>query len=250
MTDKDLDKTILQLDPSSSEPLYNQIKNAILQYIEENELQSEDKLPSERELSEFFSVSRLTVRRAIDELIRLGVVFRRPGKGLYIGYPKLQQRLLIVTSFSDAVAALGHTPGTRLLDVDLIEGSARICKEMGLPVGAQLVRTHRLRLVDNIPFSICTSYLNYQLLGGIEKEIGQQNLYRLIEDHYGVELAKTSSLLEATLADHRMAALLDIKPGAPLFLMCGVVCSPDGQPVEYFEAYYRGDRMRFMAESV
>jgi|APSaa5957512622_1039677.scaffolds.fasta_scaffold45991_1 GntR family transcriptional regulator len=249
MTDRNLDKTTLKLEPSSPEPLYNQIKNAILHYIEENDLQSEDKLPSERELCEFFSVSRLTVRRAVDELIRLGVVFRRPGKGLYISYPKLQQRLLIVTSFSEAVAALGHTPGARLLDMELIEGSAKVCKEMGLPAGAQLLRTHRLRLVDNIPFSVCTSCLNYELLGGIEKELGQQNLYHLIENRYGVELAKTNSQLEATLADHAMAALLDIKPGAPLFLMSGVVCSPDGQPVEYFEAYYRGDRMRFITES-
>jgi len=249
MRDKALDKTILKLNPSSSEPLYNQIMDRILEYIEVNDLHSEAKLPSERELGEYFSVSRMTVRRAVDELIQLGVVLRRPGKGLYVGYPKWKQRLLMVTSFSEAFASMGHTPGTQVLEVEIVTGSQQVCRNMELPMDTQVLRTRRLRLVDNIPFSIQTSYLNYDLLPGIEKKLEGQILYNLIKDHYGVKLAKTEAMLESTLADHAMAALLDIKPGAPLFLMCGLVQSSDGLPVEYFEAYYRGDRMRFQVES-
>ncbi len=249
MAEKNLDKSILKLHPSSSEPLYNQIKDRILEYIEVNDLPSEAKLPSERELGEIFSVSRLTVRRAVDELIQLGVVLRRPGKGLYVGFPKWKQRLLMVTSFSEAFESMGHTPGTQILETEFMTGTQRTCKNMGLPIDAQVLRTRRLRLVDNIPFSIQTSYLNYDLLPGIENKLEGQILYQIIEDHYGVKLAKTEAMLESTLADHAMAALLDIKPGAPLFLMCGLVQSSDGLPVEYFEAYYRGDRMRFQIES-
>lgn len=249
MTKAALDITMLTLSPSSSEPLYTQIKDSILEFIEVNDLQSEVQLPSERELVELFSVSRMTVRRAVDELIRLGVVFRQPGKGLYVGYPKWKQRLLKVTSFSETFASMGHTPGTQVLETEFLEGPPRVCKNMGLPMDAQVFYTRRLRLVDNIPFSIQSSYLNYELLPGIEDELSGHNLYHLIESHYGIKLEKTEAMLESTLADHAMAALLDIKPGAPLFLMCGVVQSPEGHPVEYFEAYYRGDRMRFMVES-
>lgn len=240
---------MLKLSNSSSEPLYTQIKDSILEFIEVNDLQSEEKLPSERELVELFSVSRMTVRHAVDELIRLGVVFRRPGKGLYVGYPKWKQRLLKVTSFSEAFASMGHTPGTQILETEFMTGTPQVCKNMGLPKDSQVLYTRRLRLVDNIPFSIQSSYLNYELLPGIEKEFSGQNLYPLIEQNYGVKLQKTEAMLESTLADHAMAALLDIKPGAPLFLMCGVVQSSNGMPVEYFEAYYRGDRMRFLVES-
>jgi GntR family transcriptional regulator len=238
-----------KINPNSSEPLYDQIKQSILDFIEKNDLSSGDLLPSERELCERFTVSRLTIRKAIDELIRLGVVFRRPGKGTYISQPKLQQRLLVVTSFTEAITKEGHTPGARLLEMEILQGSKKVCDLMELPEGSALLRTKRLRFVDEIPFSIQTNYLRYDLLPGIELEIEKASLYPLIETRYNIKLVKTKAMLEAIVADYACAALLWVKPGTPLFLMSGAVRDSQDRVIEYFKATYRGDRMRFITES-
>lgn len=239
-----------RLDHSSPTPLYVQVKSALLEYIRENNLKENDQLPSERELGELFKVNRLTVRKALDELAQLGVVFRQPGKGTYISQPKLKQRLLVVTSFSDAIKRTGHTPGSQVLGVEKIVGNQYINEQLGIPPDSEVISIKRLRFVDQIPFSIGTSYLDYKLVPDIENHIEKHSFYWLLEEKYQLKLAKTHASLEVILADDDQASLLGIRPGSALFFMSGTVCSPSGHPIEYFEVYYRGDRLKFVTESM
>jgi GntR family transcriptional regulator len=237
------------INPQSSEPLYEQIRRSILDFIEINDLQPGSILPSERELSEVFSVSRLTIRKAIEELIRLGVVFSRPGKGTFIGQPKIQQRLLVVTNFTDAILKLGHIPGAKILEKEIIKASGKICQKMGVTEGTPLLHMRRLRFVDEIPFSIQSIYLNCELLPGIDQLVEKSSLYSLIEEKYGIKLSKTKAILEAVVADYTCASLLWVKPNTPLFIMSGAVSDSQGRVIELFKCLYRGDRMRFETES-
>lgn len=239
-----------KLNHNSPVPLYSQIKDAITDYIEFHDLQPNDPLPSERELSEIFCVSRLTVRKAINQLIQEGVIYQQPGKGTFISTPKIQQKLLVLTSFTDAIRQEGHTPGTQVLDFEVRQAKPSICKQLGFQPGTPLFMVRRLRFIDYSPFSISTSYLPCDLMRSIRVEdLQQYSLYGLLEKHCGLKLSKTKAVLEVCAADYQDAALLNIKPGLPMFLMKGTAWSTSGELIEYFEVLYRGDRLRFSTES-
>jgi GntR family transcriptional regulator len=239
-----------QLDPQSPIPLYSQIKKTIVDYIETNELKPNAPLPSERELAEMFQVSRLTVRKAIDNLIQEGIAFRLPGKGTYVNLPKLEQPLLVLTSFTEAIKQEGHTPGSKLLDFETKAAKKSICKQMGIEAGSEVTIVRRLRFVDNLPFSVAYSYLPTSIGNGLNAEdLQSQSLYSLIEKTSSRKLSKTSLFIESTPAEPDIALLLKIKPESPLFYLYGTVSDQFQNVVEYFEVYYRGDRLRFSAES-
>jgi GntR family transcriptional regulator len=241
---------MIPIDPKSPQPLYVQVKAAILDYIEENDLPPSSLLPSERELSNLFSISRLTIRKALDHLEQEGVLFRQQGKGAFVGSSKLQQPLLVLTSFTEAVRQEGHTPGSQLLGYDILENKRAVCKKLELEPGSKVLKISRLRSVDNLPFSLATSYLDGALAEKLlESDLQNQSLYSLLKDKFDISMSKTKAYLEAVAAEHSDALLLNIKPGSPVFLMSGVVISRSGKIVEYFNVLYRGDRLKFMTES-
>ncbi len=238
------------LNRNSSAPLYSQAKEAIADYIDRAGLQPGDLLPSERELSEELEISRLTVRKALDSLIREGRIVRQPGKGTFVSQPKLEQRLLVLTSFTQAIQQEGHTPGTQVLKVEALPGSTAVCTQLRLPAGAPVIKVSRLRLVDGLPFSLATSHLRQDLAGLLTaQDLQTQSLYAVLREKCGLELAKTSAAVEATVAEPYEAALLQIDVGAPLFRMTGTLHTRAGEVVEYFHVLYRGDRLRFVTES-
>jgi len=240
----------LKLDRNGTDPLYDQAKQAIQEYIVAHQLAPNSLLPSEREFSELFSVSRLTLRKAIDELVEEGRVFRRPGKGTFVSLPKFEQRLFVLTSFTEAVKQEGHTPGTQVLEVKVETASHSVCEALKIAVGLPVLKVQRLRSVDNIPFSIATSYLPHDLTANLQPaDFQTHSLYALLENKCGISLAKSQVSLEATVAKRNEATLLKVKANAPLFLMRGTVAEKAGRVIEYFKVVYRGDRLRFVAES-
>ena len=239
-----------RINRNGPEPLYDQVKEAIVAYIEQERLGPNDLLPSEREFCDRFGVSRLTLRKALERLIQEGLVFRRAGKGTFVSLPKLEQRLLVVTSFTEAIRQEGRTPGTQLLGVEVAEESPRICDYLEIPLGSQVLKVRRLRSVDDQPFSLATSYLPHDLTSNLEAADLQANsLYALLKDKCHLELARSKVTVEATIADAVEAALLHIKPGGPLFRMTGTLRTATGRVIEYSRVLYRGDSLRFLAES-
>jgi GntR family transcriptional regulator len=238
------------INRNSAEPLYDQVHEAIIAYIEQNHLKPNDLLPSERDFSERLKVSRLTVRRAIERLTQDGMVFRRPGKGTFVSLPKLEQRLLVLTSFTAAIQQEGHTPGTQLLSVEVEKQNAKICGYLEIDADVLVMKVRRLRFVDTLPFSLSTSYLPHDLTRSLEpRDFQSHSLYALLKEKCGLELAKSKVSVEATVARQSEAPLLKIKPGAPLFRMTGVLKTSTGRVAEYSNVLYRGDVLRFIAES-
>lgn len=237
------------INPGSPIPLYIQIKEAIKEYITEKKLPENTPLFSERKIAEIYSVSRLTARKAVEELIREGVVFQQPSKGTFVSPKKLTQPWLVVTSFSEAISQEGRKPGSKLLEVAQVTASQAICEQMEIECNTTLLKSFRIRYVDNEPFCVAKSYIPYALVPEIEKFMDSAPLYDLLRDRYDLHLAKTHASLEAILADYRVASLLEIKIGAPMFLMKGTVRDSQKHVVEYFETFYRGDRLQFITES-
>lgn len=235
---------------NSPVPLYIQAKESIFNYIDENNLSPDTKLPSERDLTEILGVSRITIRKAFEELLHDGIIYQKQGMGSFVSKKKVQQRLMVLTSFADAVIEEGHTPGTVIIDFEVADAPSFVCQEMGYESPQKLLLIRRLRLVDGSPISIATSYLSYELAGKFTKEdLQDHSLYEILRGKCGVKVGRTNTFLEAAVADHYDAELLNTKTGMPMFLMKGTTQTEDSVTFEYFEVLYRGDRLRFSAEA-
>lgn len=236
------------LDETAARPLYLQLRDTILRKIDSGEYPAHQRLPSERELSRVFRVSRITVRQALAELVQTGRVYTRVGKGTYVSDPTARQPLGSLFGFSESVRWYGRVPSSSLLEAGLIPADRTIAARLQLSPGEEVVRLRRVRKADDVPVVIELTHLPHAVCPGLLQKIsGDVSLYALLEESYGLKMASAEVMLEAALADETEAALLRIGRPAAVLRMEQVSHAADGRPVEFTRSTYRGDGYRFNA---
>lgn len=239
----------LQLEPIDRTlpvPLYSQLKEALLALIQSHALEVGDAIPSEQELGRRFRVSRITVRRAIDELAREGHLVTRQGKGTFVAWPKIERPMNRLKSFSTATAEEGYRPGSRLLALRHEKASSDVAAALEVEKGQWVWMVERLRLVDDEPLGVSEVYLNlppesYLTPAELERE---GSLWSILEKK-GIVLTRAAETIQAVSAEARQAELLQIEEGTPLLLIEGTVYTDTAIPIEYHRMFNRGDRYKY-----
>ncbi len=231
-------------------PMYYQLKEILLDMIDDREVG--DPLPTEKELCEQYDVSRTTVRQALQDLVVEGYLNRMKGKGTFVAEPKISQDFLIVLeSFEKEMRSKGLSPSTQVLEFGKSESTSRIATQLRLSVSTDVYFLQRLRFADNEPIVVVNTYLPIGLLPGLEDhDLAAESLYSVIENGYGYKIARARRSLEAVAAEDWVARLLSLRAGAPVQYIETVTELVDGTPVEYSNAWYRGDRNKFAFELV
>ncbi len=208
-----------------------------------------DRVPSERELSDRFGMSRMTARQALLELVREGLLYREQGRGTFVAHHKINQGLLGVTSFTEDMLARGIAPASVGLEQMLELASPEARERLQLDLGATVVRLLRLRLGDNRPMALEEAILPADLVPGLEKVSlnGTFSLYAYLRER-GILFKHAHQTLEAVLADAAQADPLGVKAGAPLLLLERISFDGDGRPLEFVRAHYRADRFKFFVD--
>ncbi|GAA0935688.1 GntR family transcriptional regulator [Kribbella koreensis] len=203
-------------------------------------------LPSERSLSESLGVSRPTLRAALDDLARDGLVVREHGRGTFISSRKIHQALEPTAEGDFQVPPAEGTPWqSKLISFDLEPAGARIGQRMEISPGDQLVSVVRLRIVDEAPMCIERIRIPVAFVPGItgrDFEIG--SLYGLLRTRYQVAARSAVQTAEPTVTDAQEAALLGVPLHAPALLFERVTRNADRAVIEYTRSIYRGDRYR------
>jgi GntR family transcriptional regulator len=232
-------------------PIYQQIRHLILEALQEGVFQPNDRLPSEQELADILHVSRMTVRRTLQDLLHEGYLYTLPGRGTYVRQTKLEQYVQDLHSFTDDMEKLGHRVTSRVLQARLIDPTPALRAilhrhEFLSPEDAKIVLLERVRLVDGEPIALEVVYLPHRLCPGLlDYDFSTQSLYRILGNVYHLDLAYAEQTCEAIAAGSREAELLGIPIGAPLFYTERTVYLGDGRPIEYGTSYRRGDRYTF-----
>jgi len=233
-------------------PKYLQLANRIREKIEQGEWPVGMLVPSERDLCRTYQLSRMTVRQALTDLEREGLLIREHGKGTFVARPPLRQSLSKLTGFSEDMRDRGMIATTRLLTIEHRQASPEIAEALALPKDAPVLYVQRLRLANGHPLTIETCTLRGDigapLLG---QDLERQSLYRLLEERCGVRLTRAGQQLEASVADANESELLRVPEGAAvLHIKRTTYALWDHQevPVEYVWSTYRGDRYRFFVE--
>ncbi|MCG6122316.1 MAG: GntR family transcriptional regulator [Microvirga sp.] len=203
-------------------------------------------LPGELRLADRFGVSRVTIRRALDGLVRDGLVERRAGSGTTVRAGNGSHGAVTAdfATLMPQVVEMGLATTARLLSFSYAPAPAVVAQAMGMSAGARVQRAVRVRLIDGEPFSHLTTYVPESIAQGYsETDLATSPLFRLLE-RSGVQVARATQSISATLATPDTAEALDIAVGAALVLLTRVVFDAKGQGVEHLTALYRPDRFR------
>jgi GntR family transcriptional regulator len=235
------------IDPYNAVPKYHQLAGILRKKINDGDWPPQSPIPSERQLEMLYSVSRPTIRQAIELLIHEGYLYREHGKGTFVMPQKLQKGLLELTSFSEDLLKRGIKPGQQILEMAYETAPEEVIRKLELPEGTKALRILRVRLGDGLPIGLQTSYVILkpdQLITREELEdVG--SLYKILQEKLHIIPWAADETLEVTLATKEEADLLQVKVGAPLLINERVLWSQERKAVEFVKILYRGDRYRY-----
>lgn len=215
-------------------------------YIIQNGLGPHDKLPSERELSEMWNQNRKTLRSAIERLIDEGALYRLHGSGTYVAPKKINRNLWEFLSFSEAMREAGLQCQTRVISIRIMEASKPLAKIFSILLGTQVVELKRLRIVENEPFALETTFIPYDRCRGIETlDLEKHSLYAMLNERYGIELVKSKQEISMTFVTEEESHYLNVEPGTAAICTKVVTATEEAIPIEYTIEIARGDRCMF-----
>ena len=231
--------------------LYSGVETVLASEIADGDLRVGDQLPTEDSLILRFGVSRITVRRAIQNLVSRGLVEIRRGKGTFVAAPKIIQELTELSGFVEDMHALGRKPTARVIGKEIVTADATVARQLALTRGEHVVRIRRVRMADGIPLSFDETYLALE----IGKKIITNNLkaepiFSLLERKYNIPLVEAEYKLDAVPAETEVAAALKVKQRSPIFRIERTSYSIGNRPVDYERLHYRGDLVRFVTRLV
>jgi GntR family transcriptional regulator len=205
-------------------------------------------IPSERQLSGELGVSRLTVRAALDDLVREGFLERRHGAGTFVSEPKIAQELTM-TSFTEDMQRRGMVPSSKTMELKTVAAGARLGRLLHVSPSERIVVVTRLRYADRETMAIETLHVAESLVPGLTaKDLERHSFYELLEDRFGIVVVGGSQAIEPTVTNEDESAALGVPLHSPAFLFERTTRAGDGRIVEYVRSIYRGDRYRLVSE--
>ncbi|MDJ0919495.1 MAG: GntR family transcriptional regulator [Henriciella sp.] len=238
--------TPADIDESASIPLYQQIYDLLRAKIMDGTMSLNDRLPAEQDLTQALGVSRITVKRAMNELAVAGLVRRQRGIGTVVIYDVAAPT--VKGSFEtmiDGLTRMGVETEVQLLDCTVGTASPAISEALDLKGGKSVQRIVRLRRLDGEPFSYLVTYIPYDIAEGYDDaQLATESLIKLLEQagHAPVEAEQT---ITATAAVPAVAANLGVAPGSPLLRIHRIMKDASGRPVQDITAHYRADRFEY-----
>jgi GntR family transcriptional regulator len=238
--------TAADIDEAASTPLYQQIYDLLRARIMDGSLALNDRLPAEQDLTQALGVSRITVKRAMNELAVAGLVRRQRGIGTVVIYDVAAPT--VKGSFEtmiDGLTRMGLETEVQLLDCTVGSASPAISEALELKGGKSVQRIVRLRRLDGEPFSYLVTYIPYDIADGYDDaQLATESLIKLLEQagHAPVEAEQT---ITATQAEPAVAANLGVAPGSPLLRIHRIMKDASGRPVQDITAHYRADRFEY-----
>ncbi|MCA9908951.1 MAG: GntR family transcriptional regulator [Anaerolineae bacterium] len=239
-----------EIDKSSPLPYHYQLREILRAEIAAERWRRGDQLPSEHQLCDMFQVSRTTVREALDALVNEGLLTREKGLGTFVADPKFIETWTgSAIGFSDSITQQGYLIETQVLELDVRPAPLRVRQELNLQSHEDIVYLKRLRYILKQPILIVTSYMPARLFPRMtEIDFTVNSLYQTFRREYNIPVTRVKRSIEAIAADEDIAAQLDLPLGFPIMFIENTAYTNGGTPIEYYNAWRRGDKSRFQFE--
>jgi GntR family transcriptional regulator len=238
------------LQQNSVIPLYYQLMDRLRELIEKENWKPGDRIPSENQLMDEYGVSRNTAKKAIEELVQEGILYRIQGKGTFVAKPKLQQSLMGFYSFSKVLKENGLHPKDIILKIEEVKPSRKIIDALQLDENENVIEVKRLRCANDDPYILESSFIPKSVVTDIEhlKKVGEISLYDLFAQQFKVVVSRAKEAFEPVLIRAEESGYLQTKEGRPALLLERIAYDTVERPVEFCISIVRGDRCRFYTE--
>lgn len=240
-----------QLDKDVPIPLYFQLKEKIKEKIVNGELEPGDLIPSERELSEKYNISRPTIRQALQGLVNEGLLYREKGRGTFVAKPKIKYGFIQkFTTFYDDMQKKGYTLKTKVISQEVKKATSRVANKLDINKNDKVIFLERIRYIEETePIVWVMNFIPYELCPGlINEELKDKSLYHVLDEKYNITYHKAEITLEPVIAEKIDAEILKVEEGSPIHLMENVTYNKEGVIMDYFESRFRGDKGKVQVE--
>ncbi|GAB6099950.1 GntR family transcriptional regulator [Halanaerocella petrolearia] len=237
----------MELNENSPIPLYYQLENIIRERIEKEEYQVGDKIPSLTELSKKFNLSKMTISKAINNLVEEGVLYRERGKGTFVSEEKIDD-FSDFKGFKKTMKSRGVEPETKVLSQEIVCPKEIICNKLEISKEEKVILTVRLRLADSIPIAFEKSFIPHSVCSRLlEIDLAKNSIYNTLKKN-GYKLTGTVQEIEAIESDKYLSDLLEMEIGKPVLKRNSVTFAQDKR-VEFSFNFYPGDRYSIISKS-
>lgn len=219
-------------------PLYLQLARSLREHISSGGIDPGSALPSERDLSEMAGLSRVTVRKGIEQLVDEGVLFRKQGSGTFVA-PRIETAGAKLSSFSDETRARGEAPGVVWINKTYAQPTEEEAAALQISPTARVARLGRVRLAGGEPLAIEHAIIPALFLPDLE-QLGD-SLYQALDTH-GFRPTSGTQRVRASLATPTEAGILSVRQNSEVLRIERLTRIPDGRFVEFTRSVYRGDR--------
>lgn len=246
------------LDEGSSTPLYAQLRDLLKHQIDKGEFAPGQRIPSEGNLNGLYGVSRITIRRALQELVNEGYLVKCPGKGTYVSEcpsdaetpSKIRAKFTQdndVQSFTEACKSNGQRAGAHLVSLDEVPAFDEAREFLGLEPEDHLLRVVRIRTANRMPIMVEENYFPAMTFGFLrEADFEDTSLYDIVVAHgHSEPMLNEPCALDLEKAPAEMAPYLDVPAGEPLFCLVGHFYDADGSPMYLGKQHIVGTRYTF-----
>jgi GntR family transcriptional regulator len=234
------------LNQDAAMPLYLQLKHEIKHEIESQKYSVNEKIPTEQQFSEQYKISRITVRKALAELVEEGYLIKIQGKGTFVKKRKIERKIDFFMSFSESCEANGMVPTTYVTKRKILQPTSELYETLQLEPKDQVLYIQRIRCADGQPLMCENNYYSFSKFSFLMTENLDGSLYELLDKKYGIHVTYSKdSYLESARANSKMAKLMHIGKNDPMFFMYTKVFDANDKIVHIGKQYILGDRYRF-----
>ncbi|MFM0695052.1 GntR family transcriptional regulator [Paraburkholderia graminis] len=227
-------------------PLYAQIKDALRERILDGTYAPHSQMPSEHELCRRFAVSRITVRQALGDLQKEGLLFKLHGKGTFVSKPKAFQNVTSLQGFAEAMSSIGYEIVNQLRSFRTVEASRHIAARLNIAEGTPVTEIHRVRLLNREPVSLELTWVPEALGKRLANaDLATRDIFLIVENDCGVPLGHADVSIDAILADADIVDALRVEEGSPVLRIERLTHDASGQPVDFEYLYFRGDAFQY-----
>lgn len=227
-------------------PLYLQIKESLRESILNGTYAPHSKLPSENQLIRKFNVSRVTVRQALRDLQKEGLIFSVQGKGSFVTKPRAVQDLTRLQGFAEAMSQNGQETHSKVVSISTVAADETIAATLQVAQTSEVVEIQRIRYLNRTPVSLDISYFNPHIGKRLcQEDLVSRDIFSILENDYNYPLESADLTIDAVIADEDKAQLLQLEPGSALLRIERLTYSSGHVPVDYEFLYYIGDVYKY-----
>ncbi|WP_027803709.1 GntR family transcriptional regulator [Paraburkholderia dilworthii] len=232
--------------PDSPIPLYQQIKDTLRSGILDGHYLPHSRMPSESELQEMFEVSRITIRQALGDLQKEGLIFKVHGKGSFVSQPKTVQNITSLQGFAESMSSDGHEIVNRVISFNFVAASEEVAARLAIDVGAKVAEIHRVRLVNREPTSYEITFLPEALGKKLQRaDLATRDIFLILENDCGVALGSADLSIDAIPAQAFIARALELSKDAPVLRVERLTHDSRHQPIDFEYLYFKGGTFQY-----